>query len=159
MGYPVNFDGAVPRALITPKISTTYYGSITVAATRGTGQVGMMDTTPTEAEVLALQQAFLFEAVDDVRHVLMTFVAGKPASSAVLAILAVAGGAELDDATAAQALAAGYPNVVVVVPNVPTRLSSNAAITKLYVVAVPSGITSANHEGQRFYVAGASNNA
>lgn len=159
-GLPVALQHEIPKDVVTPTIGATSVGRLTVAASKsGTSAVGTMDSTPTEAEVTALMQVFAFASADDVRQVHLQYVAGKPASGAAAAVLAVYGGDELDDATAAQALAAGYPGVIECAPNTIVRLFSLSAITKVVVCALPSSITSANHEGQWLFIRGYSENA
>lgn len=156
-GYPVELQSDIPRSLITPLIGATSVGWVLVGASlSGTTQVGTMDTTPTEAEVLALQQIFAFDAEDNVKAVVLTYIAGKPASAAALAVHVVVNASDAN--AAAQALAAGYPGVIAIVPNTPTRVTSSDPITSVTICAVPSSITSANHEGERFYISGISYN-
>lgn len=153
-GYPV-VSTAKPRYRVTPNIAGTPIPKFAVAAARsGTTAVGTMDTTPTEAEILALQQQVEFSSADNVKEVLITFASGKPASCAALCLLARINGNDLPED--ALAFANGFDGVITILPNVPTKIVSDVAITKLSLVAVPSGITSANYEGAVVYIQGAS---
>lgn len=151
----IDHSEGAPKYLVTPDISGTPIPKFSVAAAKsGTTAVGTMDTTPTEAEVLLLQQRVEFDEADDVRACTVHFVAAKPESCAALAILARVNGNDL--AEDALAFANGYDDVILVPPNTPTKIVSSVAITKLSLVAVPSGVTSANYEGAVVFMQGAS---
>ena len=153
-GYPV-VTTAKPRYRVTPNIAGTPIPKFSVAASRsGTTAVGTMDSSPTEAEVLALQQQVEFASADNVREVVITFASGKPASCAALCLLARVNGNDLPENTLT--FANGFDSVITILPNEPTKIVSDVAITKLSLVAVPSGITSANYEGAAVYMQGAS---
>ena len=153
-GYPV-VSTATPRYRVTPNVAGTPIPKFAVAAARsGTTAVGTMDTTPTEAEILALQQQVEFLSSDNVREVVVTFAAAKPASCSALCVLARINGNDLPED--ALAFANGFDSVITVLPNVPTKIVSDVPITKLSLVGVPSGVTSANYEGAVVYVQGAS---
>lgn len=141
--------------IVTPDIAGTPIPRLTIAAAKsGTTAVGTMDTSPTEAEVLALMQTMEFDEADNVRSVELDFVAAKPASCAALCILARVNGNDLPED--ANALALGYDDVIEVKPNQTKRINSSVAITKLSVVAVPSGVTSADYEGAVIFLKGIS---
>lgn len=149
-GLPVRSQTEIPKVLVTPRVSGVLTPSVVAAASLAAGAVGTMDTAPTEAEVVALQRRFDFDAADNVRAVRLEFVSGKPDSCSALCLLAVVNAMSDNDAAASLA---GY-RARVVYPNVPVVITSPDAITSVHVVAVPSGITSANYEGQRLIVTG-----
>lgn len=139
-------DTAVPRTLVAPTINSTPTSRFVVASTKsGTTQVGTMDSTPTEDEVLALMQSVEFSAGADVRELRVQFLSGKPASCAALAVLVRINGNDLPED--ADAFARGAGDVIYIAPNDPAVIRSSVAITRAAFVALPSGITSANYEG------------
>lgn len=161
-GYPVQLDSLPPSSdfhvAVSPDIAGTPIPRLAVAAAKsGTTAVGTMDATPTEAEVLLLMQTMEFAVADNVRSVDIDFIAAKPESCAALCILARINGADLPED--ANAFALGYEGVIEVKPNQTKRINSSVAITKISVVAVPSGITSATYEGTNLYIRGVSHAA
>lgn len=154
---PVQIDSLPPsndfHGVVSPNIAMAPIPRLTVAAAKsGVVAVGTMDTTPTEAEVLALLQTVEFASADNVRTVELDFVAAKPDSCAALCVLARINGNDVAEDSLAFAL--GYDDVIMVKPNKTMRIRSSVAITKLSVVAVPSGVTSANYEGAELYMKG-----
>ena len=142
---------AVPNPYVCPNINGTVLGSIAVAAARsGLTAVGTMDSTPTEAEVAALQQLLEFSAIDDVRSINLLLVTANPATSAVLAVRGMVNGA--DDYSDAAALAAGTGGVITISPNIPYRLTSDVAITRLMICGFPSGVGGGDYEGCRLFL-------
>jgi hypothetical protein len=141
----------VPNPLVCPNINGTVLGSIAVAAARaGVTAVGTMDSSPTEAEVVALQQLLEFSAIDNVLSVNFLLVTASIATSAVLAVRCKVNGT--DDYSDAGQLAAGTGDVLTITPNVPYRLTSAAAITRLMVCGVPSGVGGGNYDGCRLFL-------
>ena len=141
----------MPNPLVCPNINGTVLGSIAVAAARSsTTSVGTMDSTPTEAEVVALQQLLEFSAIDDVRTINLLLVVADPATSAVLAVRAVVNGT--DDYADAGVLATGVGDVLTITPNVPYRLTSSVAITRLMVCGFPSGVGGGVYTGCRLFL-------
>lgn len=139
-------DTAVPRTMVAPTINLAPASRFVVAATKSTTvQVGTMDSTPTESEVLALMQSVEFAAGQDVRELRAQFVAGKPASCAALALLVRINGNDLPED--ADAFASGGPDVLYVAANETLVVRSSVPITRASIVAMSSGITSANYEG------------
>lgn len=149
---PSLFPGpSVSNPLVCPNINGTVLGSIAVAAARsGVTAVGTMDSSPTEAEVVALQQLLEFSAIDDVLSVNFLLVTADIATSAVLAVRCKVNGT--DDYSDAGELAAGTGDVLTITPNVPYRLTSTVPITRLMVCGVPSGVGGGNYNGCRLFL-------
>lgn len=153
--HSIDHSEANPRYLVTPEINGTPIPKFAVAAAKsGTTAVGTMDTSPTEAEVLALQQRVEFSEDLNVLSLNLHFIAAKPADCSVLNILARINGNDLPED--ASAFANGYDDVITIAPNEPVKIVSSVPITKLSVVGVPSGVTGADYEGATLYMQGAS---
>ena len=141
----------MPNPLVCPNINGTVLGSIALAAARsGVTAVGTMDSSPTEAEVVTLQQLLEFSAIDNVLSVNFLLVAASIATSAVLAVRCKVNGT--DDFSDAGELAAGTGDVLTITPNVPYRLTSTVAITRLMICGVPSGVGGGNYDGCRLFL-------
>ena len=141
----------MPNPLVCPNINGTVLGSIAVAAARaGVTAVGTMDSSPTEAEVVTLQQLLEFSAIDNVLSVNFLLVSASIATSAVLAVRCKVNGT--DDYSDASQLAAGTGDVLTITPNVPYRLTSTVAIRRLMVCGVPSGVGGGNFDGCRLFL-------
>mgnify|MGYP000845427443 FL=1 len=149
-GMPV-VSSAAPKLQITAENgSGTPISSVTLAAAKSGDNPGTMDATPTEAEVVALQETLYFDEADNVREVDLMLAISSAAVSAVQCVLAVING--MDAYADAQELAAHRANVVL--PNIPTRIISNVAITRITFVGVLSSVPSGVYTGNRLFIAG-----
>ena len=149
---PTIFPGQfVANPLVCPNINGTVLGSIAVAAARAsTTAVGTMDSSPTEAEVVALQQLLEFSAVDEVQAVNFLLVIADIATSAVLAVRVKINGT--DDYADAGELAAGTGDVLTISPNDEVRITTDTPITRMMICGVPSGVGGGNYNGCRLFV-------
>lgn len=149
-GSPI-YATAKAKLRVTPENgSGTPVASVTLAAAKSGDNPGTMDATPTEAEVVALQNTLFFDAADNVREVDLTLAISAAAVSAVQCVLARVNG--LDAYEDAQELAAH--RAAVVLPNVPTRIVSSVAITRITLVGVLSSLPSGVYTGNRLFIAG-----
>lgn len=152
-GMPVVIDAAARFGVVPTNGSGTPIPRLTVAASRsGTTAVGTMDTSPTEAEVEALQQTLVFSAADDIKEVDAMLSILPTQTSAVQCVIAVVNGP--DAFTDAAALAQWSGAVTPIWPNTPTKIRSSVAITSIRLVAVPSGVTSGVYTGNLLTVLG-----
>lgn len=136
--------------LACPNINGGELGSINVAAARSLNiAVGTMDTSPTESEVIGLQQLLEFSAVDNVRAVTFLLAIPNPAVAAVLAVRCKLNG--FDDYSDASALAAGSGDVITVIPNVITRIATDTPVTRMMVCGVPSSVGGGTYTGCRLF--------
>ncbi len=149
---PTVFPGAfMANPLVCPNINGTALGSLAVAAARaGITAIGTMDSTPTEAEVVALQQLLEFSAVDEVQAINLLLVVADTATCAVLAVRCKVNGP--DDYADAGQLATGTGDVLTISPNVPLRITTDTPITRLMLCGVPSGVGGGNYNGCRLFI-------
>jgi hypothetical protein len=141
-----------PKLGVMPEtVSGTAVGSVALDAAKSGNNPGCMDSTPTEAEVQALQSVFVFDSADNVLELDLLLSVMPTQTSGVQCVLARINGFDEWEDAAELAL---HGDCTVVLPNVPTRIVSPVPITRVTVVGVQSGVTSAVYTGARLFMKG-----
>lgn len=150
-GYPVVATANAKTQVYPQNASGTTVSSMIVAAAKSGDNPGTMDATPTEAEVVALQETLYFNESDDVREVDILFSVLPTQTGAVQCVLARINGFDVYEDAQMLAL---YRDCIPVLPNIPQRIVSDVAITSITLVGAPSGVTSGVYTGNRIFITG-----